>query len=632
MDYSARIDDLAKELRETGKKLPVNEINTLASDLVAERLGFVSSLQIPPDAWRGVLDLLRETDRLTYDRTMRRHELLGQGRRQRKEGSDVGLSERSLYTRLAPWTNLWKIRDKLSHDPLSFRPIELGESAGGMARGMNATSTVPTPAPPVYQACYLINAALEMILEQSGTLKGILELVRQAARKFPALGVEGSEARNAFIADGMREMRKRGHADCLVGRNILDVYSWRQTMRGERRHGYDLRQLLFILLAAACAIGLSALVARRMMETLSLKDDCVFSDDHGALFMSCWIEKSARALDSVPIPRSVECAIDVLKWLSEDARASDGTQWLFKFIEPDGSGRRIGFSMTEAIRMFAEFVGVPALANGEKWHFTTKQFRTFFSMVYYHRWHFPSLTALSNFLKHNNPDVTRGYVTAVGRSNILRIRDERDAAKATREEAAAREAQAARAADFEAGRMNFMVATLSDAITGKAPISGHGGDLWMRDLSQLVRQFTRHTSFSAEGTDATFETVLRGWVKGKSIEPHPAGHSYCKCGSDRIDLAVAACLGLKRQLLGEHSVALETKPDHAFAADEVCADCPHNLHLQVNEPYWDRALLEAERAAGSAATSRQRSRAEERRHKIASHIERCRKGRKGPTR
>ena len=44
-----------------------------------------------------------------------------------------------------------------------------------------------------------------MILEQADTLKGILELVRQAARKFPALGVEGNDARNAFIADGMRD-------------------------------------------------------------------------------------------------------------------------------------------------------------------------------------------------------------------------------------------------------------------------------------------------------------------------------------------------------------------------------------------------------------------------------------------
>lgn len=147
----------------------------------------------------------------------------------------------------------------------------------------------------------------------------------------------------------------------------------------------------------------------------------------------------------------------------------------------------------------------------------------------------------------------------------------------------------------------------------------------MRDLAALVEQCRRRVTFALSSGEGSFDQVLKEWISGKYLEPHPLGHSFCKCSPERIDLDAARCLQAKRVAEGDAAVALETKPDYAYAPDAVCAECSNNVCLSVNERYWNDNLLEAQRAAELASTQRQRAFASDRRDRIESHLARCRK-------
>lgn len=425
LPYWDRIEAFIQNIRLGLEELPLREGGSrLAANKVAERLGLVNTLQIPRPCWARFLNFIKETRPDIYDRTVyyrQRDDFLSE------EAPGYEPVNGRIYSRLRTWEVLWKLRHRLHHDPVRFRPIDPGTTTLAIARGISSKVSTPTPEPPPYQVCFLINEALKMTLSQAAALDAVFDVVRVAGKEYPEGGKVGFRLRNEVIRKEMRGLRSGVHGTTLSEMKFLDVYAWRKTRLGETRKGTELRQLLFVIRAAAAAIIIAAIGARRHQENQSLRDDCLYEDAHGNQFMSVWIEKSLRDIDGIPVTQSVVRAVEVLRTLSADARHLRESKWLFEFVEPDGSGHSVAFNMTDAVRIFAEYVGVPPLPDGTYWNFTAQQFRSFFALTYYHRWSYPSLTALSLFMRHYNPDTTRAYVTATGRGNYIKIADERNA-------------------------------------------------------------------------------------------------------------------------------------------------------------------------------------------------------------
>jgi hypothetical protein len=278
----------------------------------------------------------------------------------------------------------------------------------------------------------------------------------------------------------------------------------------------------------------------------------------------------------------------------------------------------VGYHFQAYIKSFVDLAGIPLLPDGSNWSPQPHQFRVFFPTVYYHRFEFPSLTAVSRFLRHADIEVTRTYVTAIVTGSRLRLADEAQASRRSREDLKASLSAKTRAEDFERGRVNFIVETATAVANGTIAVSGAGGRQWEAELQALVKKARGFTRFASESSARTFPQLLEGWVRGKSLEPHPQGHSFCKCTGSPNDLSSAACL-LEKQVVEGIVPTANRAPDLAYAADLTCLICPHRVGLPCNQPYWDDAKGEATSASLTAALPFQRAAASERAARIQRH-------------
>lgn len=615
--FEKRVANFVRDVREGRAVLPVSSSHKrLRWNDVAAQLGFVSTHQIPNTAWQPLFELLEETHPKIHREIIRKRLFISM------DDEDQELVPERLVGLLQPWQVLWKLRHRMQHDAIQFNAFGPADRLTTVAKSLTKKRVGKVLAPPSYQFCFLVNAALRMLIEHHDLWQKLIETVREATFRYPGSGPDVVSARRLWLDEELGGLKASTWASGLYEIPLEGIYVLRPEQRQAAGDAIDVRTFLFGLLAAACAVVIAAFSARRSGEIDSLRDDCAIKDANGGIFLTCWIEKSARRLDRVPVPMSVIRAVEVLAQLSEAGRTKRRSHWLFEFVDPIGSNRGIQFQFNSALRMFSDYVGVPNLPNGTKWNFQSRQFRTGFSTIYYHRWHYPSLTALSHFLDHYNPDTTRGYVTALARGQYLRIADEKSASQKRKAEAA----RLQRAKDFEDGRQAFILETARAVAVGETKITGYGGAAWTRDLAALVERSTRSATFASSPREDTLDQLLRDWGKGKWLEPHPSRHSFCACGPGRIDLDAAACLAAKKEAEGLESVKLSRKPDYAYAVDEVCSECPHNAQLPCNRVYWEEACDDAAEVARNGATARQRCNASTRLSRLSGHLDRCHRG------
>jgi hypothetical protein len=636
------------EMIEDGREIfPIDRASPrLLGNEVARKLGVTFRLQIPEKEWRLVLERLKEVHPEVYQATVRRRSVdpLSVNYNDIQDGR---LTVSQTVEVLAPFARLWSLRKSMAHDPIGFRPFDHQTSCFQLAEAIASKPLERTLVPPPEQVCWLVDGSCRLIMDCENLLKEAYRAVVDAYILFPSQSdsyrarknnwLRRREYLNNSLASIVKSITSKLRYENEAGgeSSILAEYSWQRSATRKHKCGFVVRDLLFKLLPAACAVVIAALTARRNSEIARLHHDCISIDENGDPNLSVWIAKTLRRLDSIPVPASVVSAVNVLTWLTEKQREATNAPWLFSFADPAADGRNVEFRMNDGLKMLAAFTGVPALPDGSTWDWKAHQFRTFFGVTYYWRFDFPSLTALSDFFRHFNPTMTRSYVTRIVKGTLTKLLEEKEATRRIKgkQRSTSDELSSAirfaddRVSDFERCQTDFLTRVAKSVAEGKESLSGRGGEVWNRELSALVDKASTHVHLAAstEAADRTFNSLIAQWVQSKKLEPHPGGHSFCKCGTSESDLATAACLRMKKEHEEEtFDSARATGPDYAYAADLTCSHCPHNVQRsRANERYWVSAIAEAELASERGATEYQRRRAKERTEKLREHHRRC---------
>ena len=439
LPHEERIKQYLTKIRDGHEVLPIvnrEGRRTLAANEIARRLGVSARVQIPDPAWSLVLDHLMTVDPVAYRNTIRLRRTASSVEPDQSGGNGLTVSQTTGI--LQPFDRLWVLRDRLLHDPIAVRAFDHHTSCLNLAEAIASKNLERTRLPPAPQVCWLVDASLRLVLTCEPHLRRMQEVVVEGFHRYPRDVTAGFSARRS--AKNSRDSYFRHHLPPLLralaksmnrsptdDAPFLPTYTWDGMWAGGPKEGIDVRDLLFVLLPAACAVVIATLSARRKSEIEGLRHDCLIYDNYGDPFLSVWIQKTLRHLDKIPVPMSIVRTVEVLLRLSADSREERNEPWLFSFKDP-GSGENVNFSMGHALKALAAFVQVPPLPDGSKWDFRPHQFRGFFGVVYFWRFDYPSLTALTDFYGHFNPKATQGYVTRLVQGSLLRLQDERSAA------------------------------------------------------------------------------------------------------------------------------------------------------------------------------------------------------------
>jgi hypothetical protein len=352
---------------------------------------------------------------------------------------------------------------------------------------------------------------------------------------------------------------------------------------------------------AACMVVIATFSARRKEEIESLRAGCIRFDDENEPWLETYIEKTIRDLDSVPVPQVVARAIEVLEWLSETRRERVGSKWLFEFDEaiecqPQGSKQktRLGapFEAYRALDRFSEFVGIPPLEDGTRWVPKPHQFRRFFGIVYYNHYRYAHLSALSNFYRHFDPDITRRYITEAAHGAFLQRQEDQRAQR--RRQSPGEIFDERRLLDFESSALEYRVSRYKNIALEKEYCTGFGGELLTNEIRKLVEHAKRELDILPDHDlpEITLDRLITEFARDRRLEPNRLGHSNCKCGSSTQELRAAECLkscGTREATTSDQPTELLfSAPQPQNASDQVCSRCPHNVQFPEHRSYWEQ--------------------------------------------
>ncbi|WP_207484957.1 site-specific integrase [Arenibaculum pallidiluteum] len=588
--YLAEIDAGYEELpvRLKGRK------RFLYLDEVYRRIGFVNSRQVSDEARLALLTAARSRGLGFFEPSRALDES------DQAEG-DGRLSCMRMAPLIAVWERLYSVRHRMPHDPMEFDAFEGGGSPFRVAVALGSPLSGRTKTIPAEQACFLIDRALRWVLLYSEDLEKVLTSFKNNFRSFSRYSYE--TRLSASLDASFSGFFPRHLGPAAVGApwplNSTAIGPMRMT---NRQKGVGLRAAILELLPAAAAIVIATFSARRSEEIASLRAGCLTRGEDGEAWLGTWIAKTKRDSDLIPVPEVVAKAVGILERLSSVAREREAVPWIFNLTEILRDDRHVKFDLPRKLMDFARFIHVPLLANGTEWVFSPHQFRRFFAITYYYRFRNPSLTALSDFMRHHDPDMTRRYITEAAGGGLIRMAEERRiAAVSSTDRRTLAEKQRA-FSDFQEVGAEFRADRYKAVACGRETLGGFGGERLKTELQELVRQAKRMVEVrSARGTDLeqTFDELLIEFVKPRRLEPNGMGHSYCKCSGDHGDLAVAACLNARQAAGGDVTGA--SGPDHAYAADMTCSSCPHNVQFTENRAYWDDQVTADEATAASAS-------------------------------
>lgn len=404
-----RVSDLVNEWRGLGRSPPLEKQGCFAIYTCARLAGFESPRQLSDNATRILVEWAR-SEGVTIRRELRR--------RVDRQSSMITYRSSSLERYIRVWYRLGSLKAELDHDPPGYCPFTNRRETSRLAAGMG-TPLSRTPTPPAQQACFLIDRALRWVLLYAEDLQRLLEVTARD---------HDLERRIKNPAQWTRAVHDLWRSDMPRFLNQQDALGAPDVGLNSRIKGvrvpHRLQHIYMRLLPAACAIVIAAFSARRVEEIRSLCDDCI-ENDSGDLWLKTSVAKSPNGRDRIPASFAVTRAVEVLQWLSASAREATGEPWLFLLHDPHNpGGRPVSPDIRRSLTAFAKAMDVPPLADGSQWSFSPHQFRRFFAVLYYYRYRDRSLTALSQFLLHYDPDSTRTYITEARRGGFLKLVDE----------------------------------------------------------------------------------------------------------------------------------------------------------------------------------------------------------------
>ncbi|MGO8530186.1 hypothetical protein ACC756_07455 [Rhizobium ruizarguesonis] len=473
-----------------------------------------------------------------------------------------------LYYRV--WLDLWRLRDKLTHDVIGYRAFKDKRALAHFMSKAGFPLSTPTEDAPARQTSCLINSALTLAIDPVS--EEFIDFVGSLANPNVVLDHDVVERLNVRLVE-------------LGLARVKPVYYEHKGTAPEDT--LTIHDFVFKVLPASARIIMAAYSARRDEELEKTKTDCVEVDSHGDHWLRCLINKNLNQVDRIPVPRSVARAVEIVSRIR--ALGGKPTEKLFDFACPVLK-RPVKFDLGAVLDKVRDYFGVPLLDDGSAWHFKPHQFRKFFGVTYYWRWAFPDLTALTLQYRHFNPDTTRAYIEMKG-AEALRMRDEKLAA-------AARQRDVERKKDFYSSQRDFVGWVLKGVAEGKR-LAGAMGKRINEMVDDLVETYSAEIDITLTTSDEdSFDQALERLIDSVSMSTHPEGHSICCMGSKfdpmRHQQANSQCLQLRQRLTGTPSTAFSA--DLGFAEDSACAVCALRARLPEMMPYWDREARRANEA------------------------------------
>lgn len=534
---------------------------------------------------------------------------------------------------LSSWSYLdhFSVSGLLDHDPLRFSPFKLRSAssiAAQLGRPRGRTATIDPP-----NLLKLLDCAAKWILDY-------------APHVLHAIAVSKS---------GRLSSKKLSWTERLIASNIIDSRLpagmpklWVGWKIDPKRDTGDVPRLSLDkavgMVIAACAILIGGFGARRIGEITSLQAGCISEAKPGLCELTIYIEKTLRDLERIPVPPMLKTAVNVLERLSESTREATGKAWLFRIFRKKVS--RNGFIDPMLNRRITEFIQFNSLADGSAClaGFKSHQLRRGFAIAYYHGYLGASLDALSRFMDHFDPEVTRIYINEILHGVMGRMREETTArtieALATMPDdqrqrllqtKAVLNDLAERSAVFDEVRCEAMVHRLLQMFDGTETPIGRGAARLHADLDTMVAASAADVrigprSNDPDATRVPLEAALKRYVAVNRLEPVPGHAAHCGCRpGNEADLEEAECL---REKAGHRrpwspdpsptpSLDKPTWPDHAFSGMYVCFRCAHCVVFSENMAVVDAQQQRLEDAAvrGASRAARENAAGKHARHK-----------------
>jgi hypothetical protein len=512
---------------------------------------------------------------------------------------EQGKTESAFATFLSVVPMLWTHRQILHHDPIEFNPFG-GHSGFKVAKTLG-TPTGRTKTVHSELVCSLIEKSLCWVLEYSPTLLAFRDAVEGTHRAAALRGAPITPAEAIARAKSSFQFPEcTASTPWPIGEHF-GPDRWNDVSR-------SVEAVIYRYLPVASMIVIAAFSARRKDEVLSLTRGCCKRGD-GIHYLTSYIGK-LKIVDRVPVPESVVKAVEVL-----EALGISSPPFLFGFdnglAEVENVKRRVTkFNLSRNLSKFAEFLNLGTDDTGAAWLPKPHQFRRFFAVVYFNRYRFPHLTALSVFLRHNNLEVTRRYVTESHRGHFIEAPNPKLAAE-----------NLVRSQDFYDEEQEFISSRLARVADGKEELGGWGGEAIKRRLGALVKDAMARLEITSEGElpKSTLQSLIAQLAGTLRLEPQGAGHGYCKCTHRSEDIGVATCIGLAKE--AGLAVTEIVSPLPAFSSDEVCSTCPHHVQFPENRSYWDTMWREADQRLGAATSPVMRRHLNARKTLSADHLD-----------
>jgi hypothetical protein len=308
-------------------------------------------------------------------------------------------------------------------------------------------------------------------------------------------------------------------------------------------------------LTTACYILIAAFTARRAEEIKLLQRDCIAGNDECGWWMKVYIEKTQRTHTWIPVPGIVARAVKVIGSFRETEIASEH-DLLFDYFQPI-LRRTTKRTPENNINVFARAVGCHEHTNdnGEAkgWHWTTRQFRRFFAVLFFYRYR-GKIETLAHHLRHFNLQMTNDYVTLDPEVALIWTRE----------------------------HFNFQVNIARDLVEGRTKYSGPMGERLNRLVQKVRAAFQKSVVILPE----TMARIVVRSMKKQHLVLTPKPWVNCCCPRDRRGCEKAAC----RKLAG--SGQNDVGPDFSTAGPTVCPECPWALFGKENVDLLDEELQE----------------------------------------
>ena len=564
LEVDRRLDEYILQLKKDGRGFPTKRHRSVDKIWMG---GILADLGLAPtNQWGGTFlhDLYRTArEELNEDIYFHKHQKIRAT--EVPEVKPIGkgtLSGRAVLV----WQLLYDMGNRLPQQ-LPFNPatsyvvgktLTCKEIAAMVLKGINIeeyegiTETIPD-----LQAFYLIDRALRWVLLYSDDLIKLRRMAQNAPDKFEL--VDRNKARELAFSEILDNFKPSFAEDSPGAPWPLDP----KISRANKKPGHlPLGFATGHLLMAACAIVIAAFTARRRDEVRGIRGGeptdedkaprAIFRDKQGEPWLWCWIEKTYRTWDRVPIPEVVVKAVEVLEALTADTRKKSKSRNLFELQWLD-SERIHKIDVMKYINDFADFVEVPPLEDGTKWIFKPHQFRRFFSLLFFYRFNHGKhgkLEVLSHHLRHRCLEMTKRYVEERHESDMLKHH-----------------------------RENMTVDLLSEMVRNERDPMGPAGDDLKKQLVEMVKEVRKNSEVLSEKTPPAVARKIAERVMDKlGIDMIPFIWGYCVAyRSDSDDFKGNCVKGDCRT----------TGPDLAKATPNVCFSCKHQYVDENFRPWWE---------------------------------------------